>query len=344
VILLIIFLVLTLIHASAAAAQPPAATATTARWLDLQTLSVTVRHRRIVDSADQVRKNQLQEKTQFRARLKLDAAAHYTVNVGVFSGNGFTSSWNSTGIGTDDFTGAHEVKQLFLSAKPIAGLELQYGGLYVDKGVSTEITYYDEDAYLVGERVLVTRPKQLFFDEILATLGSRGDLKDSNVFRRFKSLDDTDYRQLQATRAIGPHAQGSLDYTYVDAVSTLRPAVTVQLPDVPGGTQIRLEAYHRYGNDPATGFDVEGGGQIQRVRVSVGYADIDPVVGRLNGDRYTLGKRVYANASVPLVAGFSLSFFATHTVGDNPPVSNKFRTDVLLGYNVLPALRKTRAF
>jgi hypothetical protein len=342
-VILLIFVVVVL-HAAAAAAQPPASTATTARWLDLQTLSVTVRHRRIVDSSDVVRKNQLQEKTQFRARLKIDTAARYTANVGVFSGNGFTSSWNDTGVGTGDYVGSHEVKQLFLSAKPIAGLELQYGGLYVDKGLSSEITYYDEDAYLVGERVLVSRPKQLFFDEILATLGSRGDLKDSNVFRRFKSLDETDYRQVQVTRALGPHAQGSLDYTYVDAASTLRPAVIVRPPGAPGGAQVRLEIYHRYGDGAATGFDVEAGGRIERVSVSAGYADVDPVVGRLNGDRYTLGKRVYVNASVPLPAGFSLSFFGTHTVGDNPPVSNKFRTDVLLGYNVLTALRKTTAF
>ncbi len=341
-ILLIIFLIL--VNAGAAAAQAPSAPATTARWLDLQTLSVSVRHRRIVTSAGVVAKNQLQEKTQIRARLKLDGAANYTVNIGAFSGDGFTSSWNNTGAGTGDFVGTHLVKQLFLAAKPVQGLEIQYGGLYVEKGESSEITYYDEDAYLVGERVAVRRPKELFFNEIIGTLGSIGDLHDSNVFNRFKYLDETSYKQLQGTREIGKQATASIDYTRVDDTSIVRPAVTIRTPWTPIVDSFRLEIYHRYGTDPDTGFALEGDRQIGRVRVGLGYADIDAIAGAFNGDRYGVGKRVYANASVPLVQGLTLQFFGTHGVGDNPPLPINVRTDVILTYNFLPALRKTKAF
>jgi hypothetical protein len=344
VILAVLFVVLA--QAGAAFAQAPAATAPpTARWLDLQTLSVSVRHRRIVSSAGVVGKNQLQEKTQVRARLKLDAAARYTVNVGVFSGNGFTSSWNDTGIGTGDFKGQHLVKQLFVSAAPVKGLELQYGGLYVEKGQSSEITYYDEDAYLVGERVAVRRPDRIFFDEVLATLGSLGDVHDSNVFNRFKYLDDTDYKQLQVSRGIiGKNATASLDYVRVGDTSWLRPAMTVRTPWTDALDSARLEVYHRYGSDPATGFAVEGDRQIARVRVGGGYADVDPAYGGLNGDRYNDGKRLYATASIPVVTGLSVSLFGTHTVGSNPPLSNRTRTDVIVTYNFLPLMRKTGAF
>jgi hypothetical protein len=343
VILVVVLLVLA--NASAALAQTPATSPPpAARWLDLQTLSVSLRHRRIVTSTGKVGKNHLQEKTQIRARLKLDSAARYSVNVGIFSGNGFTSSWNSTGIGTDDFTGVHRVKQLFIAARPADGLELQYGGLYVEKGESTELTYYDEDAYLVGERVFIRHPDVLFFDEVMATLGSLGDLTDSNVFTRFKSLDETSYKQVQVTRRLGEDASASFDYTRVDNTSVIRPAVTVRTPWTRVLNQVRLEIYHRRGSNPDTGFAVEGGWQVRRVRVGVGHADIDQEAGVLNGDRYHYGKRWYANASIPVATGLNLSFFATHTVGENPALSNKLRTDVILTYNFLPALRKTGIF
>ncbi len=196
----------------------------------------------------------------------------------------------------------------------------------------------------VGERVAIRRPARLFFDEILATLGSLGDVHDSNVFNRFESLDDTDYKQLQATRKLTPEVTASLDYTRVFDTSTLRPAVTVGTPWTAAVDQVRFELYHRYGTDPATGFDVEATRQIGRARVGGGYADVDPDYGGLNGDRYSFGKRVYANASIPLVTGLNLSLFGEHTVGSNPPLSNKVRTDVIITYNFLPLLRKTAAF
>ena len=343
VILLVIFLVFASVGTSFAQASP-ATTPPTARWLDLQTLSVNIRHRRIVTSTGTVGKNQAQEKTQIRARFKIDPAARYAVHVGAFSGDGFTSSWNATGLGTGDFTGVHLVKQLFLAARPVAGLELQYGGLYVEKGESSEITYYDEDGYLVGERVFVRRPDWFFFNEIMATLGSRGDLDDSNVFNRFESLDRTDYRQVQLTRQFGDAATASFDYTWVDDASTIRPAVTLQTPWTPALDQVRLEIYHRYGEDPASGFALDGSRNIGRVRVTGGYADIDPAVGEFNGDRYGEGRRLYIGASIPVVAGLNLSLFGTHTVGETAPLPNKIRTDVVLTYSFLPALRRTGLF
>ncbi len=341
---LIILLMIANAGAAFAQAQPATAAPATARWLDLQTLSVSFRYRRINNTTGDVTSNVLQEKTQFRARLKFDPNGRYTVNVGVFSGGGFTSSWNSTGVGTGTGTVQHSVKQLFISAKPTKGLELQYGGLYIDKGVSSEITYYDDDGYVVGERVSLDRADRLFFDDITATLGGFGDTSEPNVFHRLDSLDQTNYKQLQVTKRAGSRASGSFDYTRVDTTSTIRPALTVRVPETRVVDQVHLELYHRYGSDPATGFAAEVARSFKRVRVTAGYADIDPNYGGLNGDRYNKGKRIYATAAVPLPDHFSLSLFGTHAVGSNPKLSNDVRTDVILTYNFLPVLRKTGVF
>jgi len=43
-------------------------------------------------------------------------------------------------------------------------VEIQYGGLYFDRGQSTEVTSYDYDGYLVGERITLNRPRNFYFD------------------------------------------------------------------------------------------------------------------------------------------------------------------------------------
>jgi len=88
-------------HARAvpAAAQTPQAAPGATRWFDLQIFAVNTRYRIIEDSRGVVVSNHLQERTQLRARLKLDAKGRYAVNGGVFTGTTFTSGWNSTGVG-----------------------------------------------------------------------------------------------------------------------------------------------------------------------------------------------------------------------------------------------------
>ena len=54
------------------------------------------------------------------------------------------------------------------------GLELQYGGLYLNRGEADEWVTYDTDGYLAGERVSLKRPKELYLDEITVTRAAIG--------------------------------------------------------------------------------------------------------------------------------------------------------------------------
>ncbi|HEY0723872.1 MAG TPA: caspase family protein, partial [Pyrinomonadaceae bacterium] len=140
-----------------------------ARWIDLQTATLVTRYRWIKNSDGVTTANNIQAQMQFRGRFKFDKDGAYSLNAGVFPGNNFINGFNDTGIGTGQPVTNLYLKQLFLSAKPITGVEVQYGGLYFQRGESSEITTYDNDGYLMGERIIIQRPRNFFFDEVAAT-------------------------------------------------------------------------------------------------------------------------------------------------------------------------------
>ena len=155
--------------APTSAASHAAAEAKVSRWLDLQNASLNTRFRFIDNSAGVVTTKQLQHRETLRGRLKADSAGRYALNFGLFTGARFTSGWDNTPWGISDTQKNFAFKQLFFSAQPVAGIEAQVGGLYIVKGESTEITSYDDDGYVMGERFSVRRPKDAFFDEISFT-------------------------------------------------------------------------------------------------------------------------------------------------------------------------------
>ncbi len=103
------------------------------------------RYRRIETSAGVVSADQMQDSMAFAGRVKLDARGKYTISAGLATGNGFTSGWNNTGVGTGDRVTALYLKQLYGSAAPVKGVDFSDGGLSVARGLSTEITTYDND-------------------------------------------------------------------------------------------------------------------------------------------------------------------------------------------------------
>lgn len=84
--------------------------------------------------------NQLQHRETIRGRLKFDKSANYTWNFGVFTGTRFTSGWDNTGLGLADTQKNFAFKASYFSAIPIPGVEAQYGGFYILKGESSELT------------------------------------------------------------------------------------------------------------------------------------------------------------------------------------------------------------
>jgi hypothetical protein len=92
------------------------------------------------------------------------------------------------------------------------------------KGESTEITTYDEDGYVIGERVSVRRPRELFFDEMSATVGYLSSVPAEIGFsRRLKYLNDRpNYGHYLVGKKFGTRGGVSADFTSVDGARTWR--------------------------------------------------------------------------------------------------------------------------
>ena len=144
------------------------------RWLDIDALNLGTRYRYIA-LANGTAADQQQWQFVVRGRFKFDRKGRYSVNFGLFTGNAITAGWNNTGLGTGRGQTNLYLKQLYFSAKPIKEFEIQAGGLGLNNGENTEITGYDNDAYVTGERVIVRAPQKLYFDEISLTNGYLGD-------------------------------------------------------------------------------------------------------------------------------------------------------------------------
>ena len=182
------------------------------------------------NNKDVTTSNQQQYKDSFRARVNLDPQKRYTVNIGYFSGSSFTSSWNNIVQPNRHRCSTarnNYVKQRLRTAIPVKGLEFQYGGLYASRGESDEWVSYDDDNYLVGERVSVRRPKELYLDEITVTRGAIGPLATPNLASRWDGLKNPDYTQVLGVKRFSQMVSGSLEYDRQIGADILRAAVTL---------------------------------------------------------------------------------------------------------------------
>ncbi|MGH9426719.1 MAG: hypothetical protein ACRD2L_10525, partial [Terriglobia bacterium] len=123
------------------------------RWVEVQSATLSHRYRYVENSAGVMTNNQAQHNEGFKGKFKFDRKGNYAINAGLFSGASLTGGWNNTGSGKDKLFTNLYLKQLYFEAKPFKGFELQYGSLYPNRGENTEITSYDNDVYLMGERV-----------------------------------------------------------------------------------------------------------------------------------------------------------------------------------------------
>ncbi len=315
------------------------------RWFELQTATLTVRTRFIETSQGITISNNLQHQEAFKARFKFDPKGNYSLHAGVFSGNHFIVGWSDTGLGTGEGVTNLYLKQLYLSAQPIKGLELQYGGLYFQRGESTEITSYDNDGYLVGERIILRKPKQFFFDEIAITYAYLGDLSRPNLNKRYYRLKQANYHQFLVSKKLGKRASMSAEYTFHDGRETMREAVSINMRRLRVIDSLHFENYQRMDVNPDYGFTVSGEKTLfKRLTLGGGYAQIDPNYGGLNGDRFNKGKRMFVTATFVISPEFSLSTFLTRAAARRFAVSNRTRFEVLFSYNLLKSLQRTGIF
>jgi hypothetical protein len=316
------------------------------RWIDLQAAPMETRYRYIDTSAGVTAANQWQHKESVKAAFKFDPQGRYTVQTFMGTGNSFTGSWDTTGVGTGDPLWDFRVRRLYAQAAPVKGLELAAGSFDVLRGETTEIVSYDNDAFMQGYRVSIKRPRQFFLDEISVTAGYLGDLTTTNVFKRFKWMNDHNYTQALVAKKIAPAIAASFDYTTLSNVATVREGVkltTKKAGHVIDG--VRVELYQRVDAPEGHGYAFTADRALShRVSVNGGFANIDKNNGALNGDRFGRGKRMFTGGTVTILPELVASVFYTHAVDNAFAVGNADRLDVILTYNVLKALQQHHAW
>jgi hypothetical protein len=327
--------------------EVPAAEPSVRRWIDVQTFTLFTRYR-FTENSDGVRSaNQLQYKDSLRARFNFDREKRYTVNVGYFTGNTFTGTWNNLGVGNQTAFDRKDnyFKQLYASATPVNGFEVQYGGLYLNRGEGDEWLTYDDDGYLVGTRVTVRRPQALYLDEFTITRGAIGPLTTPNLANRWALLDAPNYTQVIGVKRFGQVVAGSLEYDRQLGSDILRAAVTLRLDKNAPVSAVRYEQYRRLNQNAAAGFALWAERTITKyVAIQGGYATVDQFYGGWNADRMQSGRRLFANATIPLYGSFAASVYATRALSApyTLPIARRF--DAVISYDVLRSLRRARVF
>ncbi len=160
------------------------------------------------------------------------------------------------------------------------------------------------------------------------------------VFDRGGAFSRLNYWQALVSKEIREGFTVSTDYSEIDDDGVLRQGATWRVDQpwidtLSGEYGVRLR-----GGSHDTAFAVSGEKRVAAVRILVGYANVNPVFGLLNGDPYGRGKRVYTMGSFPLPLDLSASWFAQKEI--SPPIdsNNDIRVDLAVTWNVLTTLRR----
>lgn len=323
--------------------HPPREAGKLSRWVKPGTVLLSTRYHFVENSAGIVTSNQGQYQAVVKAVFQFDPDSRYTIEAGVFPGNRFSSGWNGSGWGSGDLRTNLYLKQLYFDAKPVTGLELQYGGLYFNQGASTEITGYDYDAYLTGERIRLTRPTNFFFDEISITYAYVNAADPPSVAKRFHRLQQSNYHQFLLAKKVGERLLLSADYTSESGVQTLRQAVRLQTREIRVADVFHFENYQAANLNAGYGFAAYGEKKLHaKLSLGGGYAQHDRA--GLYSDRFAAGKRIFVNIQLELTPEFSISTGYTQAIHNSTASNPRTRLDVTLNYDLLRTLRKTKVF
>jgi len=362
------------VAASAPKAPVKSEKALTERWIDLTEMSESQRYRNSYDENGARLFDNGQQRTVVSGHLKLDREGRYFVGVRASSGKYFnwayadyaghdflsyaTLSLNHftlaefgqffAALAADPVGSSYDfsangwnfyVRDLYISATPIKQATVEFGSIELEHGYNTEITSFDDDGFITGERLRVHDAKHLYLDEVSFTNAYLGDITTPSFFKRSDRLTQTNYRQVAVKKMIRKRVGVSADYTWLNQTNTVREGAFVKTPELKVVDAMRVELYQRV-NDVApqgfttahgSGFSVSADKKVGRVSGGAGYAAIDRgysvyegsaflnAVGfSLNGDAYGLGNKVFTHASVKIAPGVTMFGFFTHqTSGDS---------------------------
>lgn len=310
------------------------------RWFELDTLAISLRYRHIANNVNLHAADVGQFQFQAKGHFKFDSKGKYSVYAGVYTGNSIESGWGSTGWGTGKAVTNLFVKQLYFQAKPVKELEVQFGSIAPNNGENTEVTGYDNDIYLMGERITIKAPRHLYFDEISATNAHFGDFRTPSVFRRFDGLDKSNYHQFLVRKKVNKNVTVSADYTFEAGRDTFRQAVKFSIPGFRIFDLMRFENYQRIDPEKDYGFGIYGEKTLRkRLLLYSGFSRIDtPMV---NGDRYGRGNRIYGGWNLKMTREFTFSGILLQGIGPLPAANTpRTRFEAIVTFNILETLRR----
>lgn len=351
------------------------------RWLDLDAFSFSYRWRDEANTYGTHLYDTGQERQLIEGRFKLDQEGKYSINFRASSGNYFTWAYaDNIGYGyNEEIPFTHKLytplqaklynnglkydlidktsnnqhndgwalyfRQLYFSAAPIKQVAVEYGSLGFNRGAGTEITSYDEDGYLDGERLRLRDPQHIFFDEVSVTYGYVGNYSTPNFFARGDQLLQSNYHQFLLEKKLSHHLKASTDYTFQNKTDTVREALLVYTHESHVLDSARVELYQRVDSVPAQGIIIPTGNGWaftgaktfnKKFQLEGGYASIDQhydaledsrfkdAVGSvINGDNYGIGDRFFTRANYKYNPYVSLFGFYTHEVGSTFYTANK---------------------
>jgi hypothetical protein len=296
-------------------------------WLDLQSVTLGLRYRMVENNLGTSARNWSDHHQGLKLRLKFDRGARYSLSAVALNGDTFQAGWNLRGLGERSANRLF-LKQLFITAKPYDGVELQYGGLGIVRGESTEITSYDNDGYLMGQR--------LTFKDLTTTAGYLGDFRTPSVTRRVDRLAEVNYEQILMKRKLTNRLTATADFTNEDGEHTLRQAFVFH-PSA-GVDLIRIEAYERVNGSRGAGGAITIEKPFGRTRLAASIASIDDRYRPVNADRYGRGRRLSLTSTTSLGRDVSLQLFVTRAL-DALTMPNRTRVGILIRYELAAILR-----
>jgi hypothetical protein len=304
-------------------------------WLDLQSVSLGLRYRLVENHLGTRAQNWSDHHQGLKLRLKLDPASRVSLSAVALNGDTFQGSWNLRGLGARSSNRIF-LKQLFVTAKPRSGMELQYGGLGIVRGESTEISSYDNDGYLMGQRLTVAPHRVV--DELTMTAGYLGDFRSPSVTRRWNRLAEINYSQVLVKKKLSDHLTVTADFTDADGERTLRQGVAIRPSSVVD--VIRVEAYERVNGSRGAGGAITVEKPFGRTRLGATFASIDDRYTALNSDRYGRGRRLSFTSTTALTPDVSLQVYVTRALDGDLAMPNQTRFDVHVRYELAALLRR----
>jgi len=363
-----------------AATAPAPSHALTERWLNLTTFTHSERYRNQYSNVGYHYFEDGQERSVLAGKIKFDSGGKYAIGFRAstgrtfnwsysdFAGEGFAARLKNPNDGNEildpsqdpaiaaaaaaDPVGVAEIqgiqstgwqfylRELYLSASPINHVTLEVGSFGLERGLSTEITTFDDDGYIAGERVRINDPKHLFVDELSATSAYFGDFYTPNLFQRGSSFTKSNYRQVAARKQLTPRIGISAEYNWISLTvktNTVREAIVVDTKESRIVDKVRLEVYERLNrvnlqgddNRPRQGFALVGQKAIGKLSGDFGVASIDRDYGlyggssfaqevgfSFNGDNYNVGIRILSHLNFKITPAITAFGFYTRITGD----------------------------